>query len=495
MPPFQNDSPMLKRPSLSSLRPRRQPELPANAQTQIPVIPGHAKTTSSRFKIQPETQPAKVYGNAVTLLLACLLIFSHFGRPFEKVLVGYRIPAALCATAIIVVILQGGLREFTTRIGWSIVAFLGWMVAVTPLSSWRGGSLTYVGWYLALNGTLFLILTTAAFSYASIKKLFYISALGCMFHIVFGGNFNGDRLNLQGTFGNADDVALLAGFAIPFALFSAMQLPQFLLRILAAVPAAGFLLYCIGLTATRAAVIGLVCLIGVYMWRANTIQRLAVLTLCLVGLTAMLILLPGSALNRFATIVNSFDVEAARAAGDDSEAMASVTDRYDLLMDGIAMTLTHPIWGVGPGQYPQYRHANYKYPSGRPKRWFPSHNTYIQISSESGLPGILFYLFFLAMIYRTIRKCYAYNKPNSHAYWKLGYQMSVCLEAGFVYFVVCAIFMTCDQHPHQFLVAGLASGLEQISAAAVRRQTVSAPAVPPPSARGLRPFPKPRFVV
>ncbi|MBK5294702.1 MAG: O-antigen ligase family protein [Acidobacteriia bacterium] len=413
------------------------------------------------------------------MLLAWLLIFNHFGRPFEKILVGYRIPAALCGTAIIVLILQGSFVGFiVTRIGRAVLAFMVWMVLVTPMSSWRGGSLTYVVWYLALNGALFLILAASAGSHFGIKKLFYIAAFSCVFHIVIGGNFDpSERLNLDGTFGNADDVALLAGFALPFVLFSASQLPHLLLRILVAVPAAGFLLYCIGLTGTRSAIIGLACVLAVYLWRLNATQGMAILLLCAIAFVGMVVILPATVVSRFVTIVDSFNIEAARQQRMESEAMASVADRYDLMMDGIHMTLTHPVWGVGPGQYPHYRFMNFKYANGQPKRWFPSHNTFIQISSESGIPGIMLYLLFLGMIYKTIRNCYALCTPNSHANWKLGYQMTLCLEVSFVYFVVCAIFMTCDQHPHQFLTAGLAVALERTLAVAVRSQTATAPAL------------------
>ena len=106
----------------------------------------------------------------------------------------------------------------------------------------------------------------------------------------------------------------------------------------------------------------------------------------------------------------------------------------------------------------------------------------------------MFYLLFLAMIYKTIRNCYALNKPNSHLNWKLGYQMTLCLEAGFIYFVICAMFMTCDQHPHQFLAAGLAVAVEKISASAISRQTAAALTASSP-ASGPRSLARPRFAV
>lgn len=455
-----------------------------------------AAPTGGKFEAPAQGQQVYIYGSALTLVLACLLIFNHFGRPFEKVLVGFKIPAMLCVTVILVVLLRGGIRGLKTRIGLPLAAFVGWMILITPLSSWRSGSVSYVGWYVALHVSMFLILLMAASNFQGLKKLFYMVIAGCALNIIYGGDFSGERFNLKsGMFGNSDDVALLAGFAAPFALFMAMQLPYMIFRVLVAVPAFGFLIYCIGLTATRAAVLGLAAMALVYLWRVSMLQRVIVLILCLAGFVTMLAVLPESVLNRFSTITDSLDIESARMQASESEAMASLTDRHDLLMDGIAMTLTSPIWGVGPGQYPQYRGTNYKYFNGRPKRMVPSHNTYIQISSENGIPGIIFYLVFLAMIHKTIRNCYAYNKPNAHARWQLGYQMSVCLEASYIYFVVCAIFMTCDQHPHQFVLAGLALAVEQMSLAAIQRQKATTTATPSPAPQPgpARSFPQPRF--
>src|SRR5579864_7063941 len=45
------------------------------------------------------------------------------------------------------------------------------------------------------------------------------------------------------------------------------------------------------------------------------------------------------------------------------------------------------------------------------------------------------------------------------------------LEASFVYFVVCVFFMTCESHPEQFLLAGLAFAAEHVS-----RSLIPAPA-------------------
>ena len=51
---------------------------------------------------------------------------------------------------------------------------------------------------------------------------------------------------------------------------------------------------------------------------------------------------------------------------------------------------------------------------------------------------------------------------------------SPALEAALAYFVVCAAFMTCDRHPQQFVLAGIAISLEAILLAAAAQHGQSA---------------------
>ena len=108
--------------------------------------------------------------------------------------------------------------------------------------------------------------------------------------------------------------------------------------------------------------------------------------------------------------------------------------------------------------------------SGGHKRFFPSHNTYLEVSSEDGIPGLFFYLCFLGAVYWTIRRSFRLNRPGSRPDWETGYRIATALEAAFVYFVICAGFMTCERHPHQYVVAGMAVALYRISAFRAQNQ-------------------------
>ena len=85
----------------------------------------------------------------------------------------------------------------------------------------------------------------------------------------------------------------------------------------------------------------------------------------------MLIALPGAALQRFSTIFESLDSQSLVARGYMSEATASTLTRKDLWADAIDTTLKHPVLGVGPGQFVEYRFRNYRREDGGSKQYLP----------------------------------------------------------------------------------------------------------------------------
>jgi O-antigen ligase len=398
----------------------------------------------------------------LVMLTTSLLLFSHFGRLFEKILVGYKLPAIICSIGILAALVSGAVRRLDTRIGIASCALVAWMALSTPFSTWRGGSANYLLWYVAFWVVLLVLVAHAPRNVRDIARLGYVTAFSCLFFLVSGIREESGRLSSTGTFGNSDDVALLAGYCIPFAILLAQQIRNPVFRYLVMFGSAGYLLTSVGRTAARAGLLALAGMAFLYFLRSSGMQRVWIAGACVVSLGAMLVILPQSALDRFSTIVDSLDVVQGGPGGY-TEAMASTAERRDLLMDAIQMTKDNPIFGVGAGEFPDYRYRHLRYKSGSPKRYFPSHNTYAQISAENGIPGLLLYVVFLFMIYKTIRKTRVLAaQAADHPQIKLIYQVCTCLEAALIYFSICAFFMTCDRHPHQFVIAGLAIALERL---------------------------------
>lgn len=445
-----------------------------------------------RAQWQPSfpAQAALGSGSGCLMAFGAALLILHLGRPFETFLSGLHLPGIICWAAIPACVLFGAFRGLKTRVGIALALSIGWLFACVPTSTWRGGSLSYVLEQGAFRGVMLLILAAAPRSFNDLKKLVWVLALACTLKLFLGFKLvAGDRLASQGTWGNPDDVALMAGLALPLLVYVCLRFSKRLIGIPLALSGGGFLLYAMALSGTRAGLVAFAAMIAICLLRSPTRIRVAI-CICLVpAILGTWLLLPPNVRQRLGTTLDAFDSETVAVLQPQSEAMHSVAERRDLIKDAIRMTLQNPVFGVGPGRYGEYRWSNLATQDGGRKRWFPSHNTYLQISSESGIPGLVLYLTFLGVIYRTIIICRRLNEPGTHADADASRYVATALELSLIYFATGAIFMTCDAHPHVYAIAGLAVALERVTR--LRLAETSAMPLPAPrselSSRSYRP--------
>ncbi|HUS07495.1 MAG TPA: O-antigen ligase family protein [Bryobacteraceae bacterium] len=418
-------------------------------------------------------------GHVVLMVFAVLLLINHLGRPFEHVLVGLRIPAVICTLGILVAI-AGGLPAFKTNVGLVFAALIGWMLLITPLSTWKGGSVTYILSFFQFWLILFMILACAPKTLNQLKWLASVTALATVVNIIIAGRFNNEnRFEMEGTFGNSDDAAILAGFAIPFWLFMTSRLNVFV-RLIVGAAGAIFLLRVLVQTGTRSVIISMVCMFLVWFFRTTTLNRFVgviVLALAIMGIVATTSTV---VIDRLATTLSAF-------SGSDrpsDEASQSAAERRELMKDGLWTTLTHPIWGVGPGQFGQYRWSTLSKPD-KPKTWFKTHNTYLELSADNGIPGVLIYLVFIWVTYKAIRRVRNATAAQTSPNLRMAFQLASCLELALVFFAVTALFMTVEGHPYMFILAGLAIAAERLVQVELRRAQPAPLVAPFPAARSL----------
>jgi O-antigen ligase len=440
--------------------PRRAlyPRLPPSAAALSPSAP--AATPLTARTLLPS-------GSRLLMVFAILLLLVHLGRFFDYFLTGFRIPAVICGIAILVSLFSGAWINLKRRVGLALAIFIAWMAAVSPFSLWKGGSAGYVWQFLAMSLVAMLVFAAAPKVFGGLRKLFYATFFFVSLNLFLGGaaqsGVEDTRLSFAGVYGNADEIAIFAGFAIPFWIFLSLQVKPQLLRVPVLLAGCFFLLRTIGLTGTRTAVLALGAMLVVYLVRATMMQRILVLATALLAGAILTITLPSSVLERFATIDDSFSATAVAEQQVESEAMASAAARRKLMLDAVDITLRHPLTGVGPGQFSTYRGDDKPGDYGRRRSWQNTHCAYLQVSSESGVPGLVFYLIFLGSIYQTIRVIRKLNAPGAHPDWRLGNQMAMCLELALVYFLVCAAFMCCTEYIIQFILGGLALAAERIT--------------------------------
>jgi O-antigen ligase len=389
-------------------------------------------------------------------------------------------------------------------VGVTFSGMLAWMMLCAPFSYWKGGSFTYILWYIQFFLVLMLVFAVASRTPKDIVKLCGVLAFSCLFHLVVNGRETSGRYALSGTFGNSDDVALLAGFAIPFWVLATGRFRNPIVRYSLIAGGCGYLLLLIGRTATRAAIPALIAMLVVYVVRTSGAGKAAIVAFSIIGTLGAVVMLPRSTVERFASIADVFDLSShsVQDFGNQTEAQGSLIGRKELVNDAINAALSHPVFGIGPGQFVEYRFNEVRNPDGTTKPYLPSHNTYLEIASESGFPGLLLYLAFLICIFSAIRRSRKMNQVRTSPDESIS-QICLCAEAALVYFAVCAAFMTCDRHPHQFVLAGIAIALAKITTAQdkeepeedkqepgiVARQRVAAP--PPARRHARRPVPAP----
>lgn len=409
---------------------------------------------------------APYYSNGSRLLMvfAGLLLASLLGRIFEKFLVGLHIPLVICGLAIVAAIFGGALRMLHTRLSMTLGMFIIWMAVCTPFSSWRSNSARYLVTYVALYLPFFLILAAAPRTLADLRKLFCIAALCCLLYIPTSGSTyvgSSARLYSEGTFGNAGELAQLVVFGLPFWIFLSLQFKNIFLRVISMVGGCGFMLIMLGKTATRSGVLALFCVAVIYFLRGTLIKRIFMMAGGMIVATVIFLVLPHSSIQRLGTITQALDSDDQGPGSDGPD--SSVVERRDLMKDAIRMAVTHPVFGVGPGQFGQYRFNHYKRANGKPKVWFPAHNTYLQMASESGIAGLILYVSILLGIYKVIRRVRKLNadRPLPSA-TQFGW-MCLCLEAALISFMVTAAFLNCDRYPYLFVLGGFALALERMA--------------------------------
>jgi O-antigen ligase len=114
-------------------------------------------------------------------------------------------------------------------------------------------------------------------------------------------------------------------------------------------------------------------------------------------------------------------------------------------------TVTHPVFGVGPGVFVEYVGGEDAKKS-RPSGWVGTHNAYTQVSSECGLPGAFCYIAVLRLTIRTARRLLVQSR--GHPALAEVNKLAFALLAMTVTFAVSALFHHIAYAGYLVLLAG-----------------------------------------
>jgi O-antigen ligase len=305
--------------------------------------------------------------------------------------------------ALVACALAGGFRStFRAKAPYWCVAWVGWMFLAVPFSSWPGDSTRLSITYLRTDLVFLFIAGGLVLKWNEIRPMFYAIAAAAVVNLATSRLFTTDvagraSLRAAGSIGNSNDLAAHLLLVLPFLLFITMdprrsafiRIPLFLAIV--------YGINVILRTASRGGLIALLVGFAFVLLRATPAQRVLALGGGALLMAIFMTVLPSNTLSRLGNLFGE----------KHEEAEESGESRDYLFRTSVAYTIQHPWVGVGPGQFANYE-GNQKVAQGKIGNWHETHCTFTEISSECGIPALIFFLAGLGsaigMVFRVHRK-------------------------------------------------------------------------------------------
>ncbi|HUI83759.1 MAG TPA: O-antigen ligase family protein [Candidatus Binatia bacterium] len=287
---------------------------------------------------------------------------------------------------------------FRTDIGRLMTAFTVWVAICVPFSVWKGGSFQTL--QLAVQA-LALLFFMAAFvrTLDDCYRVIVVAALAMaavgILSVTMGGGRMGDpRLGLGAnkvdTLSDANFLALYLVLGLPLLWFASsmksgiMKFGLLFLMIPVLVGASR--------TGSRMGLLAMAIGVLFFFIHATSSQRATLVMGGTLFLILAAFLLPQRITERFTTF---FEPQSAASV----EAAQSAEARKFMLIRSLELTAEHPLFGVGPGEFMDAE-AGEALAAGKRPSWHYTHNSFTELSSETGLLGLAL---FLIPFYRCFR--------------------------------------------------------------------------------------------
>lgn len=292
--------------------------------------------------------------------------------------------------ALLLLLMTGGLpRALRSRTAWCWLWFTVWMVACIPFSFWPGGSVSIASAYIRTEVPMLFLVAGMVVTLAECYQMIAAISLAAVVNVYMAKSFA--ELDIAGRFNmafssiaNANDMAAHLLLVLPilsFYIFGPNQ--RFLWRVLGLLVLGNGLYLILG-TGSRGAFVSLLVMVLVLVWKGSALQRTVVLAGFPLAFLLIVPVLPQATSDRLLSVFGPGGGEL-----ESSEAQGSRQQRMNLLQRSLLHTFTHPLFGVGPGQFLDYD-SNDLIANRKRGTWQVSHNAYTQVSSELGIPGFLF---------------------------------------------------------------------------------------------------------
>jgi len=293
-------------------------------------------------------------------------------------------------TMVLALISGGAKRVLASRVGAILALFTGWMMVCTLTSVWRGGS-TDILLRQWLPSLIIFVSCGTVVTLPQCRKAATVLATATA--VIAGASYalatlKDDRLAFEaGTLGNANELSMVLLLGAPFFLVPVFSLGSSWFRKVVSLALCAVVVVLVIRSASRSNLLAIVSILTVLFWTRPFAGKLKLGLLTIVLVFVFIAATPRQVVSRYITLFSD------APTGDDiaNSAHESTAARQYLLQQSLRLTMEHPIFGVGPGIF-TVGEADLAKSEGQAAQWHVSHNSYTQVSSEMGIPGLLLYL-------------------------------------------------------------------------------------------------------
>ncbi len=412
--------------------------------------------------------------------LLSVLLFLTFFRPGDLFPWSYvlhlpMVVAILCLLSYVLLGSSKARRLFTLSPAIKMLGLISlWALATLPLAFYITGSLNIFYDYWARLVILTLLLGNVVRSVKQLRQIIWlcmlciaaVSLIAVALRAIYGPGSPSGRLEayMNGPYSGSNYLAITVLLALPFSLMFLLIHPRKLVRVVCA-GLTGIYILATLLTQSRAGAIAMLVIVVGVVWKLRDWgKRPAVIVLMILpGLLLCFLLVGKGLVERFSTVVMDYDLGARDVRDPLRMAAGSYRERRELLFQTIHITMENPIVGVGMGNYSP-AHAN-EFSTGSGQDWLHCHNTYLQFSSELGIPGLLMYLLMLWLTFRSLHRTKQRLRGMMEKRQELQ-QLALLADATTVAlygYLISSAFASVAYNCYFFVLVGLAEAITQIA--------------------------------
>ena len=425
----------------SSSSPSRLAAPPPRYEPAVALAPASLVSTEQAAGVQEHMDTAGEAGDSIAnfaFAVLCAYFVSGYISEWLLRLTGSSLYIARALTILLPVlwiISPGRFRGLRHPIGIWWLGFVAWLVIDVPFSAWRGGTVELLENYVPRSYMIFFFVTAIAVSVRRCRQLTYLGVAGAaitLFSVIKFGVSDGERLRVPGSlfYGNSNDLAL--GLLLGITQFTFLFYREGVFKkAFAAVCIAVSVIYMLR-TGSRGCMLASVAYVVLIFILSR--KKLLVLGVAVAASVIGFAALPSNTMQRLMLLGVDQNLEDTTT---DIGARDSRLERTALIYRSLKETAKHPLFGLGPGQFP-VAVAGEAQKNGEWSAWVGTHNSYTQVSSECGLPAFVCYCAVIVLCFKLSYQVFRATRDNPAYSDVTG--MSFVLLSGIVVYAIATFF-------------------------------------------------------